>query len=71
MYAVRGRYSREEEANVVTQYGINKVSYEDLPRVVLINTVEKYDYAGKPGSFQKHVRQPKRASRLRKLRNHR
>ena len=54
----------------MTQYGIKNVSCDDLPRGVFIGTVELYDCTGQAGDFNWHVRKPKRASRLRKPKNH-
>ena len=70
IYAALGRYPQEEEAEMMTQYGITDVSRDDLPRGVLIGTVELYDCTGQDRDFCWHVRKPKRASRLRKPKNH-
>ncbi len=70
VYTAKGRYSRAVESEWMIEYGIKNVSCDDLPRRVFIGTVELYDCTGKPGSFKWHVRKPKRASRLRRPRNH-
>ena len=70
IYAALGRYSREEESKMMRQYGIKSVSCDDLPRGVLIGTVELYDCTGQDRDFSWHVRKPERASRLRKPKNH-
>jgi hypothetical protein len=66
IYASLGRYSSVEEAEMLEEYGIDDVDIEDLPRGVIIGTVELYDCDG--GDW--YVRSPERAKRLRKPRNH-
>ena len=66
IYAALGRYSRADEAEMMAQYGIDDVACDDLPRGLIVGTVELYDCDG--GDW--HVRNPERAKRLRKPKNH-
>lgn len=66
IYASLGRYSADDEAEMMEEYGIDDVSCDDLPRGVVIGTVELYGCDG--GDW--HVRVPERAKRKRKPRNH-
>jgi hypothetical protein len=66
IYASRGRYPTDDEAEMMADYGIDDVECDDLPRGVLIGTVELHDCDG--GDW--HVRNPERAKRLRKPKNH-
>lgn len=66
IYAGLGRYSAEDEADMMAEYGINDVSCDDLPRGVIIGTVELHDCDG--GEW--HIRKPERAKTLRKPKNH-
>jgi len=66
IYASPGRYSADDEAEMIEDYGIDDVSCDDLPRGVLIGTVELYDFDG--GGW--HVRNPERAKTLRKPKKH-
>lgn len=60
IYAGLGRYSAAEEAEMMEEYGINDVACDDLPRGVLVGTVDLYDCNG--GEW--HVREPRRAETL-------
>jgi hypothetical protein len=60
IYASLGRYSAEAEAEMMSQYGINDVTCDDLPRGVLVGSVELYKCEG--GNW--HVRNPERAGKL-------
>lgn len=54
IYASRTRYSAKDEADLMREYGIKDASCDDLPRGVLIGTVELYDCDG--GKW--HLRKP-------------
>jgi len=41
IYAGKGRYSAEDEAEMMADYGIRGVTCDDLPRGVLVGTVDK------------------------------
>ncbi len=60
IYASLGRYSAEDEAEMMADYGIRDVTCDDLPRGVLVGSVELYDCDG--GEW--HVRNPVRAGKL-------
>jgi hypothetical protein len=60
IYASQKRYSAEEEAEMMEDYGITDVSCDDLPRGVLVGTVDLHDCDG--GDW--HVRKPERAGKL-------
>lgn len=64
IYASLGRYSPEEEAKMLAMYGISDVACDDLPRGVLIGTVELWDCTGGDGDYRWHVRNPERAEKL-------
>jgi len=65
IYACLHRYPAEEEAWMLSgQYGMTDVSSDDLPRGVLIGTVELYDCTGAAGKYVWHLRNPERATRL-------
>ena len=66
IYAARGRYSRAAEAEMMDGYGINDISCDDLPRGVLVGTVELYDCNG--GHWR--LRKPDRATKFLKPKNH-
>src|SRR5262245_36073144 len=66
IYASLGRYSKDDEANMMARYGINDVTCDDLPRGVIVGSVELYDCDG--GDW--HVKEPARESTLRKPKNH-
>lgn len=65
-YASLGRYSASEEAKMMHEYGISDTSTDDLPRGVVIGSVELYDCDG--GHW--HVRKPERAEKLTKPKRH-
>jgi len=56
IYASMGRYSADDEAKMLAEYGIDDVACDDLPRGVLVGTVELFDCDG--GNW--HVRNPVR-----------
>ena len=60
VYASQRRYSAADEAKWMCEYGIKDVSCDDLPRGVLIGTVELHDCDG--GDWR--LRKPERARRL-------
>lgn len=60
IYAGLGRYSAADEAAMMREYGIRDVACDDLPRGVLVGTVDLYDCDG--GEW--HVRDPQRAAKL-------
>jgi hypothetical protein len=60
IYASLGRYSAKAEAEMMADYGIEDVACDELPRGVLIGTVELFDCDG--GNW--HVRKPERAEKL-------
>ena len=70
IYASLGRYSPEEEARMMEMYGISDVTCDDLPRGVLIGTVELWDCTGSDGDYHWHVRSPERAENLVPPKNH-
>jgi len=51
IYASLGRYPDDEEAEMLEMYGIDDVACDDLPRGVLIGTVELRDCSGVGGVF--------------------
>jgi hypothetical protein len=65
IYASLGRYSAADEAQMMKEYGIKDVACDDLPRGVLIGSVELFDCDG--GDW--HVRKPERAEKLLKPKN--
>ena len=70
IYASLGRYTPEEEAEMMAGYGIEDVACDDLPRGVLIGTVDLWDCTWTEGDFHWHVRNPERAKRLQKPTKH-
>jgi hypothetical protein len=52
IYASLGRYSAREAARMMKGYGIDDVDIDDLPRGVVIGTVELYDCDGAIGMFE-------------------
>lgn len=66
IYASLGRYSAEDEAELMEAYRIEDVSCDDLPRGAIIGTVDLHDC--EEGDW--HVKEPERAKKLRKPKNH-
>jgi hypothetical protein len=64
IYASLGRFSKEEDAEDMKQYRIKDIACDDLPRGVLIGTVEVYDCTWNGHKYEWHLRNPKRATRL-------
>jgi hypothetical protein len=65
IYASQKRYAPEDEAKMMSAYGITDITCDDLPRGVVVGSVELFDCDG--GEW--HVRKPERATRLRKPTN--
>ncbi len=70
LYASLGRDSDKDEAEMLSQYAIRDLTAEELPRGVLVGTVELYDCTERQGEYQWHLRNPRRAKRLMKPKNH-
>jgi len=70
IYASLGRYTPEEEAEMMAGYGIEDVACDDLPRGVLIGTIDLWDCTGNVGDYHWHVRNPARAAELLKPTKH-
>lgn len=66
IYASLGRYSEDEEAEMMEDYGIDDVACDDLPRGVVIGTVDLHDC--EEGDW--HLKEPERAKTMRKPNNH-
>lgn len=60
IYASLGRYSAKDESAMMADYGIEDVACGNLPRGVLVGSVELFDCDG--GDW--HVRKPERAEKL-------
>jgi hypothetical protein len=66
IYAALGRFTAIQESRMMADYGIRDVVCDDLPRGVLVGTVELFGCVG--GEW--HLRKPEPAKRLRKPKNH-
>jgi hypothetical protein len=55
IYASLGRYSADEESEMMADYGIDDVACDDLPRGVIIGTVELHDCDGAPARGLNHT----------------
>lgn len=66
IYASLGRYSAEEEAKLLSgqEYGMTDVVCDELPRGVLIGTVEIVDCSPHKRGYKWHLRNPVRATGL-------
>ena len=64
IYAAQVRFPSETEAEMMAGYKIKDVDCDDLPRGVLIGTVELWKCTGDEGDFHWHVRKPERAKKL-------
>ena len=64
IYASLKRWSKEEDAQDMKQYKIKDVACDDLPRGVLVGTVEVYDCTFDGVEFNWHLRKPDRATKL-------
>ena len=60
IYAAKGRFAPEREAEMMADYKIKDVACDKLPRGVLIGIVELFDCTGDGGEYEWHVRKPKR-----------
>jgi hypothetical protein len=69
IYASLGRYSPEQEARMLTMYGMSDVNVDDLPRDVLVGTVELWDCTSSGLNYHLHLRSPERATELLKPTN--
>lgn len=71
LYAGLGRYPAGVEADMVREYGLRGIVCDELPRGVIVGTVELVDCTlGSDGQYQWHLRKPKRATRLRAPKKH-
>ena len=70
IYASRNRYRDDEEAEMLEMYGLEDVDCDDLPRGVLIGTVELWDCTGSGRNYEWHVRNPERAKKRLKPTTH-
>lgn len=66
IYASLGRYPKDEEAELMADYEIGDIACDDLPRGVIIGTVNLHDC--EDGDW--HVTEPERAKTLKKPTNH-
>ena len=64
VYATIGRFSGGQEAELLERHGIDDVICDDLPRGVLVGTVELWDCTGTDGDYHWHLRHPRRAKKL-------
>ena len=64
VYATIGRFSGGQEAELLERHGIDDVICDDLPRGVLVGTVELWDCTGTDGDYHWHLRHPQRAKKL-------
>jgi len=64
IYASHSRYHVKEEAEMMANHGIGDVNVDDLPRGVLIGTVELWNCTGSGGKHEWHFRNPERAAEL-------
>lgn len=71
IYASPQRYSSEEEQKLMAKYGIADISCDELPRGVIVGSMELYECKREPGGpfpWGWHVRNPMHAKQLRKPR---
>lgn len=64
IYAALGRMSAEDESYWMTTYKINDVDCDDLPRGVIVGTVELWKCTDGNGCYLWHIRKPERAEKL-------
>lgn len=64
IYAAKRRYPPDDEAEMMARYGVKDVACDDLPRGVLVGTVELWDCTGTEGDYHWHVRNPERLTKL-------
>jgi hypothetical protein len=70
IYAAAGRYSRDAEAEMMESYDITDSECDELPRGVIVGTVELYDCVEGKDSYHWHLRNPIRAKQKRKPTGH-
>jgi len=70
IYAALGRDTAENESKWMARYAINDCECDNLPRGVLVGTVELHDCTEQVDEFQWHLRNPERAETLRKPTGH-
>jgi hypothetical protein len=63
IYAALSRDPADEEAAMMAEYGIADCRCDQLPRGVLVGTVELVDCTGKDRDFHWHLRKPERAKK--------
>ena len=66
VYVAPGRYSPEDKADMMAEYGIADMACDDIPRGVLTGTVDLWDCTGEGGQYEWHVCKPERAKKLQK-----
>jgi len=64
IYASKSRYSTTEEVEMLERYGIDDIAGDDLPRGVLVGTVDHWNCTGAGGNYSWHVRNLERAEKL-------
>jgi hypothetical protein len=64
IYTSRVFCTSDNNAQMLAMYGMSDVNIDDLPRGVLIGTVELWDCTGIGGNYQWHLRNPERATEL-------
>ena len=70
IYASQTRYSDQDESTMMNHYRIRDISCDELPRGVLLGTVELYDCEERAGNrWAWKLRKPQRAKKLRKPKN--
>ena len=62
IYATMRRYARKEAAFMLEMCGLTDVVSAELPRGILVGTVELWDCTGSGGHYQWHFRNPERAT---------
>jgi hypothetical protein len=70
IYASQGRYRAEEESEILKSCGMEGLTCDDLPRGVLIGTVELWDCTGSGRKYEWYFRNPERAVELLKPTKH-
>jgi hypothetical protein len=63
------RLAPEDEAAWLGEYDIDDISSDELPRGVIIGTVDLYDCTDDGSEFSWHFRLPERATELRAPKN--
>jgi hypothetical protein len=66
IYAGLGRYSADDESVMLDEYGLSEIDSDELPRGVLVGTVELFDCDG----VEWYLRNPERADQLLAPKNH-